>query len=214
MNNRILNLFLFPIAITACLLSYAAESETPPCCEPQPHHHGETGLPAGKPTAHSIFNIESTWENHNGDRLALSQIGGRIQIVAMVYTSCQFACPRILADLKSIHTALADVGSEELGFCLITIDPQRDTVEAYRAYALRNELDDKRWTFLRGEEGDILELANLLGVRYKKMPDGEYSHSNIVTLLKANGEVGYQLNGLGADPSEIIATAKSLIHHH
>ncbi len=195
-------------------ITIANESETPPCCDTSPHPHEAAGLTPGQPSAHSIFNVESLWENQNGDRLPLNQLGGRLQVVAMVYTSCQYACPRILADLKSIQFALEETAASDLGFCLVTIDPERDTVEAYTAYATKNGLDRNRWTFLRGGPGDILELANLLGVRYKKMPDGEFSHSNIITLLKPNGEVGYQLNGLGADPAELITTAKHLLHRH
>lgn len=195
-------------------ISLANESETPSCCDTPPHLHEEAVLPPGQPSAHSIFHVESLWENQSRERFPLNQLGGRIQVVAMVYTSCQYACPRILADLKSIQSSLEETAASELGFCLITIDPERDTVEAYKTYATKNDLDSERWTFLRGEPGDILELANLLGVRYKKMPDGEFSHSNIITLLKPNGEVVYQLNGLGADPGELITTAKHLMHMH
>ncbi len=195
-------------------ISFANKSDTPPCCDTVPHQHEEAGLPPGQPSAHSVFNVESLWENQTGKQLPLNHLGGRLQVVAMVYTSCQYACPRILADLKSIQSSLEETAASELGFCLITIDPERDTVEAYKTYAKKNGLDSERWTFLRGEPGDILELANLLGVRYKKMPDGEFSHSNIITLLKPDGEVGYQLNGLGADPGELITTAKHLMHMH
>lgn len=197
----------------------ASRSEAPPaapCCDTEvpAHQHHEAGLPSGAPSAHSIFNVESHWENQTGDHGPLAQIGGRAQVVAMVYTSCQYACPRILADMKRIQSELEGIPSKDLGLCLITIDPERDTVEAYQAYAERNKLEPDRWTFLRGEAGDILELANLLGVRYKKMPDGEFSHSNIITLLLPSGEISYQLNGLGADPSELITAAKALFHHH
>ena len=205
------------LALTFLPALQSKEPSTAPCCETeevQSHQHHEAGLPSGTPSAHSIFNVESKWENQNGEQGPLAQIGGRAQIVAMVYTSCQYACPRILADMKRIQSELEQIPAKNLGFCLITIDPERDTVEAYQAYAKRNKLESDRWTFLRGEEGDILELANLLGVRYKKMPDGEFSHSNIITLLHSNGEIGYQLNGLGADPVELITAAKKLFHHH
>jgi protein SCO1/2 len=85
---------------------------------------------------------------------------------------------------------------------------------------VEHSLDANRWTFLRGSPGDIMELGNLLGVKYKKLPDGEFSHSNIITLLNERGEVVDQLIGLGADLDPIIAKARGLltanahIHHH
>ena len=196
----------------------AVEKDEPAVCcsiEPvaQPHQHGEM-QPAGTPTSHSLFNVESTWVNQSGKRGPLSQLGGRSQVIAMVYTTCKFACPRILADLKTIQAGLPSASSADLGFCLITIDPVRDTVASFKTYSQKNNLDNDTWTFLRGEPGDILELANLLGVKYKKMPDGEFSHSNIITLLKPNGEISFQLNGLGADPTELIKAAKHQLHGH
>ncbi len=162
-------------------------------------------------TRHSLYNISSEWQNQTGETLPFSQLHGKVQVVAMVYTSCQYACPRILAELKNIETALAEYSTGEIGFCIVTIDPERDTIEAYKDYAVKQSLDSDRWTFLRGSAGDILELANLLGVKYKKLYDGEFSHSNIITLLNEEGEVVYQLNGLGADPAPIIEEAEELL---
>ena len=162
-------------------------------------------------TSNSLFNVESLWETQKGEVVPLSQLGDRPHLVAMVYTSCQYACPRIISDLKAIESGIGIEDTNRYGICLVTIDPKRDTVAVYNGYAVKRDLPEERWTFLRGKSGDILELANLLGVRYKQLPDGEFSHSNIITLLNSQGEIAYQLNGLEADPSELIAKAKELL---
>ena len=220
-HTLITTISVLSLSLSGAVLSYAddeqKEKEVAACCEAVPDEHKNHGAEmAGLAThtSHSIFNVESTWEKQNGQRAPLSQIGGRTQIVAMVYTTCKYACPRILADLKTIKSGLSDFGPKDLGFTLITFDPKRDTVDAYTAYAKKNDLDADTWTFLRGEPGDILELANLLGVKYKKLPDGEFSHSNLITLLKPNGEIADQLNGLGANPAELIDAAKGQLHQH
>jgi len=202
------------LALVGVCISYASESEESACCVTEDPHAKHTMSSSAEHTSRSIFNVESSWENQLGERGPLSQIGGRSQVVAMVYTTCQYACPRIVADLKAIESALSTVNSSAIGFTLITIDPERDTTAAYNTYAKKNNLDDSLWTFLRGKPGDILELANLLGVKYKKLPDGEFSHSNIITLLNRNGEITTQLNGLGADPAELISAAKKQLHIH
>ena len=48
------------------------------------------------------------------------------------------------------------------------------------------------WTLLRGAPNDVLELAALLGVKFKKDLGGQFAHSNIITVLDANGEVVLQ----------------------
>jgi len=73
--------------------------------------------------------------------------------------------PRILADLRTIKSELSKFGSKNLGFTLIMIDPERNTVDAFNTYAKKNDLDADTWTFLRGDPGDILEVAALLGVK-------------------------------------------------
>ena len=190
------------LALITLPLSFAADA----CC---------TTVPATDAGSHhtdaSLFNVESNWENQDGATAPLSQLGDRAQIVALVYTTCKFACPRIIADLKSIESELESVTPEQLGYCLITIDPDRDTIAVYNDYAKIHELSSDRWSFLRGDAGDILEIANLLNVKYKKTQDGEFSHSNVLTLLNTQGEVVHQLVGLGADPEETIKAVHTLL---
>lgn len=202
---------------TALFATTSAGTAADSNADPHAHHHS---MEAAEATAHSLFNVSSNWQNQNGDTLPLNQLEGKLQVVAMVYTTCQYACPRIVAQLKAIETALSDQPTDQFGICLVTIDPERDTVEAFNRFAKEQSLDANRWTFLRGSQGDILELANLLGVKYKRLPDGEFSHSNIVTLLNGEGEIVHQLNGVGADPAPLVAAARKLLapdpraHHH
>jgi len=160
------------------------------------------------PSAHSLYQIESIWESQTGESARLSQLAGRHQLVAMAYTSCEYACPRLLADLKAIEAKVADISPELLGISLVTFDPERDTPERFRAYAADKQLDPGRWTLLRSSPADILELANLLGVRYQENPNGEFSHSNIITLLSPTGEILARIDGLGADPQPLLDALK------
>lgn len=192
------------ILIIACAALIAQSAHAAACCEATPP----------KASAHSdasLFNIESQWQNQDGTSAPLSQLGDRPQLVAMVYTTCQFACPRMLSDLKAIQDSIGSNTASDYGITLITFDPERDTVPAYTAYAEKQELEAERWTFLRGTPSDILEIANLLGVKYKHLPNGEFSHSNVITLLNTKGEIVYQLEGLGADSAELIDKTKALI---
>lgn len=164
----------------------------------------EAALARIAPSDESLFQTESLWENEDAESDTLAQLAGRPQIVAMAYTSCEYACPRLLADLKAIETRLSSLSPDELGIVIVTLDPERDTPERFRAYAKTHGLDPKRWTLLRGNSADTLELANLLGVQYQKLPNGEFTHSNVLTLLNAKGEIVQQVSGLGADASPLL----------
>jgi len=144
----------------------------------------------------SIYQVSSKWVTEDGETVTLGTLEGKTQVVAMVYTSCEVACPRIVASMKTIQKK---TDSDAVGFVLISIDPERDTPEALKAYAEKMNMDDSAWTLLTGSPDNVLELAALLGVRYRKMADGEFAHSNIITVLDAQGAIVYQQNGLGAD---------------
>lgn len=49
------------------------------------------------------------------------------------------------------------------------------------------------------------ELAALLGVNYAEDSRGQFAHSNIITLLNAEGEIAFQLTGLKQDSAPLIA---------
>jgi protein SCO1 len=166
------------------------------------HHgaHDADGLPADEPAGFSIYHATSTWTDQNGQRRPLDSLAGRFQVVAMVYTSCGDACPRMLLDMKRIEGELPAELRDRVGFVIVTLDPERDTPERLAEYARGARLDDARWTLLHGDPGDILELAALLGVQYRAMGDGDFLHSNLLTVLDPAGQVVHRQVGLGADP--------------
>jgi protein SCO1 len=172
------------------------------------HHdhsqHTAGGLAMAEPTDMSIYNVHSTWNTQRGEKIKLSDLQGKIQLVAMVYASCEYTCPRIVADMKRIETAVTSQYGDKVGLVLVTIDPARDTPDKLRAFAEKSHLDPNRWLLLQGQDSDILELAAMLGVQYKKTSDTDFSHSNVITVLNPAGEIVHQQVGLGVDPDESV----------
>jgi protein SCO1 len=176
------------------------------------HHagHDDAGLPADEPAAFSVYHAASVWTDQDGERRPLDSLAGRIQVVGMVYTSCGDACPRMLVDMKRIEGELANGLQDRVGFVLVTLDPERDTPERLAEYAQGARLTGDRWTLLHGDPGDILELAALLGVQYRRLADGEFVHSNLLTVLDAEGQVVHRQVGLGADPTPTLDVIRAL----
>ena len=84
---------------------------------------------------------------------------------------------------------------------LVTFDVARDTVAALKKYRETAALD-AGWTLLRGEDAAVQDLAMLLGVKFKRDANGQFSHSNVFTVLNAEGEIVHQRPGLMGDVSE------------
>ena len=203
-------LFFGLLALTACGTAVEKFSNLSPdqgqkaCCVPLDKSEG-----VAAPTEMSLYNLSSTWATPQGDSVNLSHLRGKIQLVAMVYTNCQTACPRIVADLKQIQAAIPR--KENVGFVLVSLDPDRDTPEKLRSFATSYQLDQDRWQLLTGKEGDVQDLAVLLGLKFKKLGQGEISHANLISVLNAEGEIVYQEEELGVDKSKIIARIQQLI---
>jgi protein SCO1/2 len=161
----------------------------------------------------SLYQTESKWTTDTKQQVSLAELKGRPQVVAMIFTSCQYACPIILNDLKRIEAALKPGLRARVGFTLVTFDTKRDTAEVLAGYRDSRHLTSKTWTLLRGESDDVLELAALLGVKYKEDANGQFAHSNIITVLNASGEIVHQQVGLGQDINDTVRELDKLLNN-
>lgn len=175
--------------------------------------HGDMAhrdVAAAEPADFSIYHLDSTWRDGTGAERALGSLSGRVQVVAMLYTSCAYACPRIMLDLKRIEGELGSELGDDVGFVVVSIDPARDTPGRLAEFAAGSRLDPARWTLLTADEGDILELAAVLGVQYRQTQPGEWVHSNLITVLDREGVVAHRQLGLGTDPAETLKVIRDL----
>ncbi len=175
----------------------------PPCCREL--------KPAGPPTDKSLYQLDSEWTSDVGRKVKLGVLRGRPQVLAMFFTHCEYACPIILNDLQRLQKALPDGLREQVDFVLVSFDPERDTPESLRAYREKSQLGADHWTLLSGRPDDVRELAALLGINYMKDARGQFAHSNMITLLNAEGEIIRQQIGLNQEPKELVAALKQSV---
>ena len=159
----------------------------------------------------SVYNLDAAWTTQDGDEMKLGDLAGKLRAMAMVYTSCPYACPRIVADIQHIASRIPAKYAEDIGFVLVTLDTEVDTPGRLKAFALENNLKSDRWTLLHGRPEDVLTLAALVGVKYKKTTATDFAHSNLITILNRRGEVVHQQNGLGTDPAQTVKAIEDLL---
>ena len=151
----------------------------------------------------SIYNLPSKWTNEEGENLEMKDLKGKVLVMVMIYTSCKAACPRLVADMRNIEQRLPNTIKDNVTFVLVSIDPAVDTPKRLKAFAIENKMDDPKWVFLRSTEENTREFAAVLAVNYKKIAPLDFSHSNIISVFNAEGELTYQQEGLGvnSDPT-------------
>jgi len=168
--------------------------------------------PGDAATDGSLYSLESSWKSQDGQSLALADLAGKVRVIAMGYSSCQYACPRLVADMRSLREQIEASIPGSVGFVFVSIDPEHDSPEKLKAYAERQQLgssDD--WILLTGDEDSVLELSVLIGMKYRKTDASDFAHSNIISILDRDGRIIHQQFGLGTDREKTIAAIHAAV---
>lgn len=162
----------------------------------------------------SIYNLPSKWTNQDGQEIEMKELKGKVLVMVMIYTSCKAACPRLVADMRNIESRLPENIKKDVKLVLISIDPKTDTPERLKEFAIANKMEGEQWEFLRSTEDNTREFAAVLAVNYKKIAPLDFSHSNIISVFNAEGELTFQQEGLGVNSDntvkKIIEEAKKI----
>lgn len=158
----------------------------------------------------SVYLLESEWKNEDNRELNITSLQNSNVVLGLIFANCTYACPIIVNDMKKVEALLSEDELTDTKFVLVSIDHERDTPEKLKEFGKRMDLNLKKWDLLAGSESDIRELAALLGFKYKKDDTGNYSHSNMISLLDKNGEIVYQHEGLNEDVSDVANKIRTL----
>ena len=163
---------------------------------------------AGLPSE-SVYQLPDTFQTQNNKPLLLPELAGKPTVLAMVFTNCGYACPRLTDDMKAIETKLA-ASDGQINYALVSFDVARDTAEQLKKYATEKALG-KNWVLLHGSEEAVRTLSVLLNVQYEKTEDGNFSHANKIIVLDKNGVPRFHQEGLGTNPGETIRQINTLL---
>lgn len=152
----------------------------------------------------SIYQLPSVWNTQDGKQIEFKDLKGETLAVVMIYTACRTACPRLVADMRSIETAVSSKKTGGVKYVLVSIDPVADSPERLKAFAKENGMDGPEWLFLQGTEDGVRDFANILAVKYKKISPIDFSHSNIISVFDRQGVMTYQKEGLGLENQDVV----------
>ena len=201
------------VALLASVLLAGPVFSQPARGDQDPHAH-HTPMEAGAVAhGHSLFHLDAEWQTQSGESFRLGELTGQPTVITMIYGSCTTACPVLVNDALRIDRAVPETIRDRLQVVVVSFDPARDTPERMADYASDYDVDPQRWRFLHGEPGDIRNLADMLGVRYRDNGDGSFDHSNVVTLLDSEGRVAERNEGL-ARPVDPIVDALVDLHEN
>ena len=181
-----------------CLSALGADATAPPPAKPLP--------------GNSTLRLPDRFVDQDGRAFTLAQRRGRPQLVAMFYSSCKYACPLLIDSGKGVEHVLTPAERGKLRILYISLDPARDQPKVLSALATQRKLDRARWTLATTDDAGVRRTAAVLGVRYRKLANGEFNHSSELILLDAEGRVVARTDKLGpvAD-REFVAKVKAAL---
>jgi protein SCO1 len=159
----------------------------------------ETSPPRG-----SLYELSARLVDQEGTGVGLDLFRGHPVLISMFYASCGDACPLLVAEIQRIETELPPSVRADVRVVLVSLDPARDTPDALQAFARARHIDESRWRLLRAPDDTVREVAAALGQKYRRLSDGSFNHSSLITLLDVSGSIVTRVEGIGKPHRELV----------
>lgn len=175
---------------------------------------GADAIAAGGSRASTSASGDSTaseWLTHfelterSGQKIDSRDLLGEPYVVGFFFSRCPSICVRQNDQMRLLQEAFKDRPVRLVG---ISVDPEHDTPEVLREYALRFGADPDRWLFLTGE----LPYIRRVGAEMYSLAVTKQGHPERFVVVGADGKV--KASFPWADPQQmkrLIQTVESLL---
>lgn len=165
-------------------------------------HMDDPALDAAKTYhAESLYHVDAEWTNQDGESIRLADYQGQPLILVMFYGQCTGTCPVLIQRTWKLYSEIDEKIRDEVQVLAVSFDYKNDTPEALKTYAEYEQLDIPGWNFVTAQHADIRQLAMLLGIQYRERSDGHFEHSNLITVLDAEGKIVLRSEGITGELS-------------
>lgn len=138
-----------------------------------------------------LYDLSLDLETQNGTSIHLSSFAGKRLVISMFYTSCDYACPLLINNIKTLVRNLEKDGGD-VRVLLVSLDPQTDTPARLKDAATKHKLRAPKWTLARSSASDVENLAAVLGIKYKKNDTKTINHTSVITVVTPDGRFSEQ----------------------
>lgn len=126
--------------------------------------------------------------DHRGEPYSLENLQGKWTILFFGFTNCPDICPTTLALLSEMYVDLEEEEKEKLQIVMISLDPERDTVEKMATYVPYFHED---FVGVTGDPNVIFGLTTQLNIAYTQVELAEENytvdHSTQLVLINPKG---------------------------
>lgn len=166
-----------------------------------------------------------TLSDQHGRRLSLSDFRGKVVVFTPIFTHCTQTCPLYTAKYKELEAMLEQRGLEDqVQLLMITVDPERDTVEVVEDYT---ELRDVSWPILTGEVEEVLQVLESFRIQREfvrlESTEGledwdqrghelyDVIHVAALVLIDPAGRMSWGFSGVEWQPEQVLAAVEEIL---
>lgn len=144
-----------------------------------------------KPDLATIGKVPAfSFTDQNGKTITNDEYSGKVYLVEFFFTTCPSICPIMNENMVKIQNKF--LGNPNVGMASFSIDPQHDTPEVLKEYAMEKGITKPQWHLLTGDKNKIFELANTgfnLYVGESSEAEGGFEHSGFFALIDQEGNI-------------------------
>jgi protein SCO1 len=152
-----------------------------------------------------------TLTSQDGEPVALADLRGKVLAVTFIYTGCPDICPLVTQKMVDVQNALGVEFGKKIAFVSISLDPEHDTPAVLKDYAQSWGAKPNGWMFLTGSPAAVRDVTRRYGVFFAKKEDGSVDHTQLTTLVDADGRMRVQYIGWRFNPDEFRHDLLSLV---
>jgi len=152
-----------------------------------------------------------TLTSQDGKPVALADLRGKVVALTFIYTGCPDICPLLTQKMVDVQDELGAEFGTKIAFVAISLDPEHDTPAVLTDYAQFWGAKPEGWSFLTGSLEAVRDVTRRYGVFFSKKDDASVEHSQLTTLVDADGQMRVQYLGARFDPEEFRHDLLSLV---
>ena len=166
---------------------------------------------------HPLADIRLT--NQLGQSVSLrDDTKGKVIVADFFFTRCPSICPHLTANMKKLQDALItkdrfkEINPNFVQFISFSVDPERDSAKALKAYADKFGVDPDFWWMLTGPKKEIYDFALnelKMGLVDGEGVDSNFIHTQKMVLIDKDHVVRGYYNGL--DSADLSKLASDLV---
>lgn len=192
MNNYLKNILVLLMVFTFC---NCKNDKTIKTVDKLPYFNSADFTPEWKKGQHKIPKFSFT--NQNGEAITNKTYQGKIYIADFFFTSCSGICPKLTKSMSSLQETYKN--EDDILMLSHTVMPWKDSVPLLKSYAVKNDINDKKWNLVTGNKDALYNIARrgyFADEDFTKTKDeSDFIHTENFILIDKDGFIRGVYNG-------------------